>query len=491
MRVLLIYSNRSRIIEPVPPIGLSYVATATRSAGHEVRFLDLMVSRNPGRDLDEALSEFCPEVVGISVRNIDSVIAQDPSWQLGEAADLIARIRKTGNRIVVLGGPAISVLKSRALEILDADFAVIGEGESAFPGLLRAIGSGSGFSSIPGLSYRAGGRIQTNPAELQKEFGPSGMENWTRWKEYDRSGGPFAIHTKRGCALHCLYCNYPSMEGRTYRCRDAADVVDEIERVQKAVNPRTFEFTDTTFNLPTAHASAICEEIIRRNLKVKLSAVGMNPLGVTEEMLRLMKRAGFISMIVSADAGNEAMLRNLHKGFHLEDVTRAAGLIRASGIHSTWFFLLGGPGETEATVRETLAFAEAYLNYSRCLTIVMTGIRILPGTPLAESLQESGSIPPDADLSAPAFYFAPGLSERRVLDLISESIRRCPTIVHGGEQGGSTAERLFYRAIQMAGGAPPYMRFLPQFLSLPFVPQLRAAQPGCISETKAGVYLVS
>ena len=344
MRVLLIYSNRSRIIEPVPPIGLSYVATATRSAGHEVRFLDLMVSRNPGRDLDEALSEFCPEVVGISVRNIDSVIAQDPSWQLGEAADLIARIRRTGNRIVVLGGPAISVLKSRALEILDADFAVIGEGESAFPGLLRAIGSGSGFSSIPGLSYRAGGRIQTNPAELQKEFGPSGMENWTRWKEYDRSGGPFAIHTKRGCALHCLYCNYPSMEGRTYRCRDAADVVDEIERVQKAVNPRTFEFTDTTFNLPTAHASAICEEIIRRNLKVKLSAVGMNPLGVTEEMLRLMKRAGFISMIVSADAGNEAMLRNLHKGFHLEDVTRAAGLIRASGIHSTWFFLLGGPG---------------------------------------------------------------------------------------------------------------------------------------------------
>lgn len=491
MRVLLIYSNRSRVIEPVPPIGLSYVATATRAVGHDVRFLDLMTSRNPERDLEEVLGDFHPEVVGISVRNIDSVIAQNPSWQLGEAAGLIARIRKSGHQLIVLGGPAISVLESRALEILDADFAIIGEGESSFPELLRAIENRTGFSGIAGLSRREEGRILTNPPEPRAEFGASGMEQWTRWKDYNRSGGPFAIHTKRGCAMSCIYCNYPSMEGRAYRCRDAAGIVDEIERVKKAVNPRTFEFTDTTFNLPTAHASAICEEILRRNLRVNLSAVGVNPLGMDRELLDLMKRAGFVSMIVSADAGNNTMLRNLRKGFTLDDVKRAAGLIRASGIHNTWFFLLGGPGETEGTVRETLAFAEEHLNYRRCLTIVMTGIRILPGTPLAESLRESGSILPDADLSAPAFYFSPGLSERRVLDLISESIRRCPTIVHGGEQGGSPAERLFYRVIQMAGGAPPYMRFLPQFLSLPFVPQLRAAQTGCISETQAGVYLVS
>jgi len=491
MRVLLIYSNRSRIIEPVPPIGLSYVATATRAAGHEVRFLDLMMSRKPEGDLEEALADFRPEVVGISVRNIDSVIAQNPSSQLGEAAGLIARIRANGRRLIVVGGPAISVLKSRALEILDADFAIIGEGESSFPDLLRAIETRGGFCDIAGLSYREGGKVLANPSKPRPRFGPSGMEQWTRWDDYNRSGGPFSIHTKRGCAMHCIYCNYPAMEGRAYRCREAGDVVDEIERVQKAVNPRTFEFTDTTFNLPTAHAVAICEEIIRRNLRVKLSAVGVNPLGINAEILGLMKRAGFVSMIVSADSGSGAMLRNLGKGFTTDDLERAAGLIRASGIHNTWFFLLGGPGETEGTVRETLAFVERHLNYRRCLTVVLTGIRILPGTPLAESLLESGAIPPDADLAAPAFYFAPGLSERRVLDLISESIRRCPTIVHGGEQGGSPAERLFYQAFQIAGAAPPYMRFLPHFLRIPFVSGHRAAQTGKVPESRSGVYLVS
>lgn len=490
MRVLLIYSNRCRIIEPAPPIGLSYVATATQEAGHEVRFLDLMVSRNPMRELEEMLADFDPEVVGISVRNIDNVIPQHPTWQLGEVSELIVRIRKSGGRVIVLGGPAISVLKFRALEILHADFAIIGEGEVSFPELLQAIGANADHSGIAGLSYRQDGKIRTNSSVPRADFGPSGMENWTRWKEYDRSGGAFAIHTKRGCALHCLYCNYPAMEGRTYRCRDAMDVVNEIERVQNGIGPRTFEFTDTTFNLPTAHAAAICEEIIRRKLRVNLSAVGVNPLGVTKEMLGLMKRAGFISMVVSADAGNETMLQNLRKGFTLDDVTRAARLIRESGIHSTWFFLLGGPGETEETVGETLAFVEKHLNYSKCLTIVMTGIRIFPGTPLAESLLAGGLIAPETDLATPVFFFSPGLDESRVLARITRSIRRCPTIVHGGEQSGSTAERLFYRALHAAGAAPPYMRFLPHFLSLPFVPGLRAGT-ACVSATQPGVYLVS
>ncbi len=130
-----------------------------------------------------------------------------------------------------------------------------------------------------------------------------------RLAPYERGGGAWAIHTKRGCPLRCLYCNYPGMEGHELRRRSAIDIVDEIQEVKASVGPRTFEFTDSTFNIPPGHAVEICEEILRRKLKVKLSAVGMNPLGMTEELSGLMKRAGFISLVITPDAANETMLR--------------------------------------------------------------------------------------------------------------------------------------------------------------------------------------
>lgn len=488
MRVLLIYSNRSRIIEPVPPIGLSYVATATQEAGHDVRFLDMMVSSHPEEELDTLMRQFNPEVVGISVRNIDTVIPQQLSCHLGEAEALITSIRNFGKKIIVLGGPAISVLKSQAIRRLNADYAIVGEGESSFPRLLKALEERGDLSEIEGLCYFEEGKIRENPPVRQAAFGSSGMENWTSWEKYNRAGGTFAIHTKRGCALGCLYCNYPSMEGHSYRYREPGDVVDEIERVKKEAGPRTFEFTDTTFNLPTSHATAICEEILRRNLKVNLSAVGVNPLGITRELLGLMKKAGFLSMIISADAANDTMLANLRKGFTMEHVLRSAALLREFRIHNTWFFLLGGPGETDSTVEETLTFAENHLNYRKCLTVVMTGIRVLPDTPLARTLLEKNILPSDTDLAGPVFYFSPELDERRVLDRINLAIARCPTIVHGGEQDGSPAERFFYRALHTMGAAPPYMRFLPHFLCLPFLPTLRAKTTH-VPETQPGIYL--
>jgi radical SAM superfamily enzyme YgiQ (UPF0313 family) len=473
MRVLLLYSNRTRILEPVPPIGLGYVATATQAAGHTVRFLDLMVSDSPEADLCTALADFRPDVVGISVRNIDNVVPQRVAWQLGEIHGIIASIRQATAAPIVLGGPAISILKSDALRRFDADFTVVGEGEDAFPDLLSAIARGSGFDAIPGLCYRDRGAIHFSEPVRRPHFQSSGMADWIDWPAYERGGAAWSIHTKRGCPLECIYCNYTSMEGHALRRRPAAEVVDEIEQVHARIGPRTFEFTDTTFNIPPIHAVEICEEILRRNLRLKFSAVGVNPLGMTEELAALMKRAGFISQVISPDTASETMLRNLRKGFSLDDVVRSADLARKSRIHTAWFFLLGGPGETQETVEETVSFVEQHLNWPRSLTIFMTGLRVLPGTHLASSSVANGYLPADRNLIDPAFYFSPQISERWVLDRVNRAIARCPAIVHGAEETGSSAERLFYKALHYFGVAPPYWRFLPLFLRTPPLPYLR------------------
>jgi len=483
MRVMLVYTNRTRILEPAPPIGLSYVATATRRAGHEVRFVDLMMSRAPEAELADALRDFAPDVVGLSVRNIDNIIAQRTTWQLAEVHELLALVRRHSRARIVLGGPAVSILKRAMLERLDADFAVVGEGEVAFPRLLAALEGRDVFSDIPGLCHRVDGKIFASEPVRQEEFAGSHMEDWIHWRGYERAGGAWAVHTKRGCPLGCIYCNYPVMEGHAFRKRSATDIVDEIERVAAKVGPRTFEFTDSTFNVPESHARAICEEVIRRKLRVNLSAVGINPSAVSPELFPLMKRAGFCSLVISADSASETMLRNLHKGFTLDQVRRTAEYAHASGIRCTWFFLLGGPGETQATVEETVSFIETHLNRKRFLTVLLTGLRIFPGTELARIAVAQSVIKSDNDLCRPTFYFSPDVDERRVIERINQAILRCPTLVHGAEQNTSRWENIFHRMLFWAGAPPPFYRFLPVFLRLPGLSRLRArhnrVQPGC------------
>jgi len=465
-------------MEPAPPIGLSYVATAAQRAGHEVRFVDLMISRDPPGELRAALRGFAPEVVGFSVRNIDNIIAQRVSWHLNEVSGLIALAREHSRAQIVLGGPAISILGAAALKRLDADFAVVGEGEVAFPQLLSALGGSRDYSSISGLCYRANGEVMANAPVRLEEFGGSGMEQWIRWRPYERTGSTWAIHTKRGCPVNCVYCNYPTMEGSRLRSRSAVDVVNEIERVIAAVGPRTFGFTDSTFNVPECHAIGICEEIIRRKLRVRLSAVSLNPLNLSRNLFTLMKRAGFCSLVITPDAASETMLRNLRKGFDLAQVRRTVELARESGIRCTWFFLLGGPGETRQTVEETVSFVEANLNSKKFLTIFLTGMRLLPGTPLTQQAIAEHYISPDRDLCAPVFYLSPQVDEQWVLQRVNRAIARCPSVVHGAEQSGSSLERGFNHLLYWLGVAPPFYRFLPTFLRLPPLPALRARNPG-------------
>jgi radical SAM superfamily enzyme YgiQ (UPF0313 family) len=480
MRVLLVYSNPNRDLLPAPPIGLSYVASATVRAGHDVRVVDLSGAARPRERVARDVADFAPDVVGISVRNIDNVVRQKLEGHLDPLAGLIAAIRAAcpDRRLpVVIGGPAVSILRETALEHLDADYAVLGEGERAFPALLAAIAEGAAPEGVPNLAFRRDGSIVCTAAQHLAEFGPSGMADWIDWPAYARRGGTWAIQTKRGCPMPCSYCTYPVIEGRRLRCRPAGEVVDEIEEVVRRLAPRTIDVIDSTFNVPLDHALGICREIVRRRLRLNLTTMGVNPLQVTAELFEWMERAGFNSMMITPEAASPAMLESLRKGFTLEHVRRTAELARASRMASMWFFMLGGPGETMETVEQTVSFAERELAGPRQLTVFFTGVRVLPGTELARQAVALGTLAPDTDLAKPVFYLSPAIDETRVLDRINAAIRRHPNIVHAAEEGTTAASRLFHRALHLAGVAPPYWRFLPRFLATPPLRLLRSRYP--------------
>jgi hypothetical protein len=104
----------------------------------------------------------------------------------------------------------------------------------------------------------------------------------------------------------------------------------------------------------------------------------------------------------------------------------------------------------------------------------MVGLRVLPGTPLAASLQSAGRLPADIDYASPHYYFSPEVTEARVLEKIHRAIRRLPALVHGGEEMGSHLEKRFYSLLHAIGHPPPYVRFLPDLLRMPVFPWLRS-----------------
>lgn len=482
MRVLLVYSNQSRELEPAPPVGLSYVATATRAAGHDVRLLDLAFSHDLLGELAATATAFGPEVVGLSIRNIDNVIAQRFDTPLAALRDQVGVIRRharspDGQPVpLVLGGPAVSILAEQSLDVFGADYAMVGEAEASFPALLAALEDGTPLTDISGLCHRVDGVPVRNRSTLAPTFAHSGLEQWIAWQPYRRGGGTWPIQTKRGCPMGCTYCAYPLIEGKRCRRRTPADVVDEIERVQRDVGPRTFEFVDSTFNVPASHAVAICEEILRRKVRANFTAMGVNPRDVPAELFPLMKRAGFNSMMITAEAGCDAMLENYGKGFGMREVHACLEHAAASGLKCMWFFMLGGPGETMATCEETVRFAEARLRGRQFLSVFFTGVRVLPGTALARQAVLGGHIAAQTDLSQGVFFLSPQVSEAAVIDRINQAIRRNPCIVHAADGGVSKQQRWLYAGLSALGVAPPYWRLVPSMLSAPPLRWARARQ---------------
>lgn len=483
MRILLINTNRSRSLLPPPPVGLAAVATATARAGHAVRFLDLMMAADPRAELDAALSCWQPEVVGVSWRNVDNVTRQHLVSHVEEVAALVARIRVTSNAVVVLGGSAVGVLGGAVLRHTDAHFAVVGEGEIAFPHLLNELQAEHRWEQVPNLAYRAGDGVVVGSPGLVPHLGASGLERWIGWRAYSRSGATWPIQTRRGCPLMCQYCSYPVLEGCALRRRPAEEVVDEIRHVQRVVGPQVFDIVDSVFNVPPDGAMELCEAILARGLKARLTTSTVNPMGMSRELLSLMQRAGFRSFMISAEAASDASLEGLGKGFSSTEVHRAAELARGCGMVSAWFFLLGGPGETRATADQTVTFVEKKLAWPGNLAVLTTGIRILPGTALARRAIQEGLVSASDDLVYPAFYLSPQVEEDYVLGRVNRAIGERSAIVHTAEQDTSAYSRTVEHILSLLKVAPPYWRFLPQMLAAPGLRFVRSRYPSVGSQS--------
>lgn len=426
VKVLLLHTNREHAPQPVVPMGLCLIASCLEARGHEVTMLDLCFSRSPRRDIERALRRCTPDAIGLSVRNLDNGEYLRPRAYLAQIADIARACREHSAAPVVIGGPAVSIAPRQLLERTGADYAVVGEGEQVLPELLARLAAKEPTCGLPSAWSRA----QPDPAlpapervEDLNSLPDAQPGRWLDLGRYLRWGSPLPIQTKRGCALKCIHCTYQLIEGARYRLRAPEAAVEEMEQAARQWGVRRFEIVDSTLNHPPRHALALCEAIARSGLRAELYTMGLNPTGMSRELLELMKRAGFSSVLCTPDSASEQMLATLRKGFGVEQVTRTATWAREAGLPVLWSFLFGGPGESEKTVRETVRFMDKALGpHDRILSAV--GLRVYPRTELAQIVHAQGMVAPDADLTAPVFYCSPEIAPARIVELLEGSSRR-------------------------------------------------------------------
>jgi len=409
----LISANTEKLPDPVFPIGAAYMAAVAERHGHHVETLDLcfLAALLPALDAKIRASE--PDVVAISLRNLDSSAYPLNTSYIDDYSRLVEAIRERSDAPIVLGGPGFTIMPSTILEHLGADVGVVGEGEAAFPWILERFAQAQPLQSTPEQRCEPCGRgVLVHPTTRIKYLDVTGVPMRQRFdfQTYYERGGALNIQTKRGCYFECIFCSYPLIEGKTVRMRTAAAVVDEIQQVREEYQVRHWFFVDNIFNMPIRHAKEICEEIAARDLDIEWSGY-LNPKFIDDELCKLMARSGCKAIEFGTDSGAASMIANLKKEFDGDDLRSSSALCRKHSLKFCHSLIFGGPGETRESVDETIALME---EVQPTAVIAMTGIRILPGTEMVEIALRDGQIDADDNLLHPKFYVAPSLGDELI-----------------------------------------------------------------------------
>lgn len=412
-RILLISSNKTTEPIPVYPLGMALIAASLEQNNHVVKQLDLLLTpKTVSESVSRTIDAFKPDFIGISIRNIDNLdsLSLLHTGYLAEVQHLVEHIRTVSQSPVIIGGSAFSILPEQIMELLDADFGIVGEGEVLFNTLIHNI-----------VNNIKTDKILMPPEKLLNQdqfFSPLYEKELVDY--YIDQSGLLNYQTKRGCPYSCNYCSYPVIEGSKLRYQSPEFIVENLIQLKKQFNVDTLFFTDSVFNDSQGHYLRIAEQMIKEKCGIRWAAY-FRPEKIKASELKLLKASGLYAMEVGSDAACDTTLKGLNKSFDFEDVVHFNEGCRKADIPCAHFFIFGGPEETKETVLEGLNNIE---RLKKCAVFVFSGIRVLPQTRLHEIAVNQGLISRSNPLVKPAFYMSPLVDKNWMDETIKEAFHR-------------------------------------------------------------------
>jgi len=370
MKVLLLFKTNPRTVniqQNIIPNGLFYIAALLLDNGIEVEVLNL--SNKNWNDCGRIIKEKNPNIVGISCYTFNR-------HTCNKLAEIVKGIDKKIK--VIFGGPHSSIMYSQILErCKDIDAIVLNEGEMTFLEVIKNLQNNKSLENVAGIIYRKDDKIINNgPRQLLENLDDLPIP--AKYFQYKR------IITSRGCPGKCIFCDTPHLWGQKVRLRSAKNVVDELEILNKKYGISSFVISDDTFTFDKKRTIEICKEIIDRNLRITWDCRSRVNL-ICENRLEWMKKAGCISISYGIESGSQKILNNLKKGITVEHIRKAAALTRKFGFNLNYFIIVGSPGESDDTVRETMRIIEETKPTS-IFTFIM---QLTPGTEIFEMAKEN------------------------------------------------------------------------------------------------------
>ena len=447
---MLLLINTNRMMPPIAPVGLDYVACAARRAGIETHVLDLNLADDPEARLAECFAKTQPSLVGMTFRNADDSFWPSAAWFVPSLQETLNTVRRLTDAPIVLGGVGFSIFAQRIMEYVNADYGIRGDGEQAIVELYSEIRGSRQFERVPGLIWRQEDQWQANAPAWPKQLVVPTERNAFDNLWYFQHGGQLGIETKRGCGRQCLYCADPLAKGPIARRRDPREVADEVQALF-AQGVDVLHLCDAEFNLPREHAIDVCDEMIRRGLGTKVQWYAyLAVVPFDAELARQMRLAGCVGINFTSDSAHPAMLSVYRQPHTKNDLAQAVRLCREQGMAVMLDMLLGGPGETPETLAESVAFFRSI--EPDCVGAGL-GVRVYPNTGMAARLAMEGPLDSNpairrryegpVDFLRPTFYIATSLGERParlVRDLIAGDQRFFPPEEEGDLGTGAEAQ---------------------------------------------------
>lgn len=437
MNVLLISANTLTTPYPVYPLGLDHVADALWD-DHDVKIADINAMDNI-EQLIQIIASFAPDVVGMSLRNIDNTDQTDQRSFVAGYRRMADIIRNHTKATLVLGGSGFTLFPREMMHTLEADYGVVGEGER-LADLLKAMKKKAPLTGISGIVTREGS--QKIPPPLVRPYGRKHLPKRPHLQYYLKNSGILNLQTKRGCPFRCIYCTYPHIEGKKLRLVSPEAVAEDALRLQ-AAGAQYFFVTDSVFNSHTAHSMAVAEAFIAAGVKIPWGAF-FAPMDPPKGYFELMARAGLSHAEFGTESMCDEVLKTYGKPFDTKDVFKAHNAALDSGLYISHFFLLGGPGEDKNSIDETLFNIE---KLTRSVFFFFTALRIYPHTDLYDMAVAEGQISHSTHLLEPCFYASRKILQDEILARIEKHAATRPNWVvgSGGDATAQITARLYKR----------------------------------------------
>ncbi len=436
MRVLLIYPNVEN--SALPQLGLSSLIACLKQEGHVVDLLDFTYrDRNQASEtLRRVLSEFDPELVGISIRSFE--------WEFVTSG--ILPVFADVDLPVIVGGPHPTAVPDEVMAAPEVYALVRGEGEAAMVDFTNTLAGGGDASKVDGVWVRTADGIARNEVRPpSQDLDSLPFPDWSLWdRRHFRSAHHEsfkkgvkcigAVESSRGCPYACPYCISPTLhklyrgKGRYHREKSIDRLIAEILDKRERYGMDYVNFVDETFLLKDRRIEEFCEKWIRNvNLPFRLTT---RPETVTDKRIRMIAEAGANVVCLGIESGDPEYRQNhLNRRYSQEQVHEAVNIIRRHGITSFGFFVIGMPGETRENIEQTYRLLNS-LNLDHYMVTLCYPFK---GTPFYDEaindglfVQEGNAVPNVWEATALSL---PGLSQKRLLRLrylVSYFGRRSP-----------------------------------------------------------------